>query len=396
MKPTHLVNDTKRGKVSVFENEKELQKYLEVNFTESLKQMIKVTVNIMVKTEMEEFRRQIDERLQFNGTYGRNMRGTFGTVEGVPIPRFRQGLAGMELNSLSVFEAEEQKFMRLIEEMHMLGISQWKVKRIARLCLGTRMSTTKVGAIHKELADKEELQINAKPLLDEYEYLYLDGIWETTKGYGWDENKSVLLCALGVKTNGERKIVGFALCRAEDEKSWGAFVRSLKKRGLTGVNLKLIIADDNVAIHAAAENVFEEVPLQNCVAHKLRNVVTKTSFKNKTAVAEDAKAIFHQETRKEAFIKAKEVVKRWYIVEPKAMESLRFHLELCFTYFDFPQEDWKKIRTSNLLEREFREVRRRMKVFDNTFQSQESGNRYANSIFNYLNETYPHKSAFTH
>ncbi len=396
MKPTHLVNDTKRGKLSVFGNDGELQKFLEVNFTESLKQMIKVTVNILVKTEMEEFRKQIDERLQFNGTYGRNMRGTFGTVEDVPIPRFRQGVPGMELNSLGVFEVEEQKFMRLIEEMHIMGISQRKVKRIAKLCLGTRLSTTKVGAIHKELADNVELQINSQPLGDAYEYLYLDGIWETTKGYGWDNNKSVLLCALGVKANGERKIIGFALARAEDEKNWTSFVQSLKKRGLSGVNLKLIISDDNAAIHSAAGTVFPTVPLQNCVAHKLRNVITRTGFKNKVAVAEDAKIIFQQETKEAALHQAKEVVKRWYMVEPKAMESLRFHLELCFTYLDFPQDQWKTIRTSNLLEREFREVRRRMKVFDNTFQTQESGKRYANSIFNYLNEAYPAGKAFTH
>lgn len=396
MKPTHLVNDTKRGKLPVFGNDNELQKFLETNFTESLKQMIKVTVNTLVKTEMEEFRKQVDERLQFNGTYGRNMRGTFGMVEDIPIPRFRQGMPEGGLQSLGVFDQEEHKFMKLIEEMHRLGISQRKVKRIAQMCLGAKVSTTKVGSIYKELVDNEDVQINQQSLADEYAFLVLDGIWETTKGYGWENNRSVLLCALGVKESGERRVIGFTLARVEDLASWTAFVRSLKNRGLKGTALQLVIADDCASIHDAVATVFPTVALQNCIAHKLRNVVTKTSFKNKVAVAEDAKIIFQQETKEAALVTAKEVIKRWYMTERGAMESLRFHLELCLTYFQFPKDDWKKVRTSNMLEREFREVRRRMKVFDNTFQNVESGNRYANSMFNYLNETYPLKGAFTH
>jgi len=72
--------------------------------------------------------------------------------------------------------------------------------------------------------------------------------------------------------------------------------------------------------------------------------------------------------------------------EPKAMESLRFNLGHCFTYFAFPQTEWRKIRTTNILDREFRELRRRMKVFGNTFQNQESGERHA--MISYLNDNY--------
>jgi transposase-like protein len=108
-------------------------------------------------------------------------------------------------------------------------------------------------------------------------------------------------------------------------------------------------------------------------------------------VAEETKNIFRQDTKEKAMEMAKAVVKKWYMAEPKAMESLRFNLEYCLTYMDFPKEKWSKIRTTNLLEREFRELRRRMKVFDNTFQNEESANRYANTMINYLNNNYPLK-----
>ena len=110
-------------------------------------------------------------------------------------------------------------------------------------------------------------------------------------------------------------------------------------------------------------------------------------------MAEDLKIIFQSQSENEAIEKAKAAVKKWYVVEPKATESLRHNVEYCFTYMKFPNGLWSKIRTTNILEREFREVRRRMKVFDNTFQSDESANRYANTIFSNLNNNYPLKSA---
>ena len=87
------------------------------------------------------------------------------------------------------------------------------------------------------------------------------------------------------------------------------------------------------------------------------------------------------------------MVRKWYTTEKPATESLRHNIEYCFTYTQFSKELWSKLRTTNMLEREFREVRRRMKVFDNTFQDEESANRYANTIFTNLNNNYPLKSA---
>ena len=384
-------NNTKIKKLEIFQEEKELQKFLETNFTESLKQMIRVTVKTMVKTEMEGFRKQFEEKLQFNGYYERNMISSFGKVSDIPIPRFRQPSGDFAPATLQVFDQEKEKFAKLIQQMHLLGISQRKIRHLAHICFGIPISTDKVGAIYKELAEKEEININSKVLDDDYEYLILDGIWEKTKGYGWDDNRSVLLCALGIRPNGERKIIGFILERSEDNETWKKLVASLKQRGLAGTNLKLAIADDHPSIKHAVDVCFPGLPVQLCIVHKMRNVIGKTTFKNKTAVVVDLKTIFNSQTKEEAMENAKATVKKWYMAEPKAMESLRFNIEYCFTYMQFPKDIWRKIRTTNILDREFRELRRRMKVFDNTFQNPESANRYTNSIINYLNSYYPLK-----
>lgn len=382
-------NSTKIKKLPVFSEEKDLQRFLEQNFTESLKQMIKLTVKTMVKEEMEQFRQQTQAKLQFNGYYDRNMLSTFGKIEDIPIPRFRQGVGDMQVKSLAVFATEQEKFMKLVEQMHLLGISQRKVKYLAQQCFGIQLSCDRVGAIHRELAEKEEVNMNQQVLDDDFVYILLDGIWEKTKGYGWDDNKSVLLCALGVRPSGERKILGFSLARHEDTQSWQALVGNIKQRGLSGTHLKLVIMDDNQGAKHAVTQLYPTVPMQCCIVHKMRNCIAKASYKQRTAVIEDVKTIFTKETTEEALATAKAVVKKWYVTEPKAMESLRYNLEDCLTYLQFPKDQWAKIRTTNMLEREFREVRRRMKVFDNTFQNEASANRYANSIFTYLNQNYP-------
>jgi len=205
--------------------------------------------------------------------------------------------------------------------------------------------------LFKELAEKEEFNLNNQAVTDDYEYLFLDGIWEKTKGYGWDSNKSVLLCVLVVKATGERKIIGFKLTRTKDNNSWRELLLDIKRRGLKGNNLKLIIMDDSGGLKKALEVCYPTTPIQNCVVHKMRNVLGKVSYKNKALVNEDLRNIFSSTNKEKAILKTQNVVKKWYMTEKKAMESLRHNIEPCFTYLDFPQNTWTKIRTTNILER---------------------------------------------
>ncbi len=388
-------NNSKIARLPVFDSDRDLQKFLEINFTDSLKQLIRLTVKTMVKSEMDDFRKQFEDKLHFNGYYDRNMLSTFGKVENIPIPRFRQNIPNLDIKSLDIFDDQKHKFVKLIEQMHLLGISQRKVSKLVHNCFGVNVSKNMVGSIHKELVENEQININSSPLDDNFEFLLVDGLWEITKGYGWDNNKSVLLCILGIKPSGERKIIGFKLARHEDTESWNSLLKEIKHRGLLGKNLKLIITDDTASTKSACAIFYPNIKIQNCIVHKMRNVFGKTSRPNKKSVARDVSKIFSSSTKEEALLLAKQTVKKWYLVEPAAMESLKFNFEYCLTYFEFDRTLWSKIRTTNILEREFREVRRRIRVFDSTFQSEDSTNRYANSVFNYLNSNYPSKGLHT-
>ena len=363
--PNHAqTHSNKIATLPILETEKELRKFLEANFTDSLKQLIKVTVNIMIKDEMKTFRKEMTDlvgTLQFNGYYGRNMTSTFGEIKNIPVPRFRENPVDFRPQTLQIFASEQEKFTKLIEQMHLLGISQRKVKTLIKTCFGIRISTTRVGTIHRQLAEAEETQINTQVLDDDFEYLIADGLWTKAKGYGWENNRAVLLCILGIRPNGERKIIGFRVAREESYEQWYTLICSIKKRGLAGKDLKLVIADDTKGLTGAIHQLYPKVSIQLCILHKMRNVFAKTSHKHKANIGEDLKTIYRQKTKKAAISQAKAFCKKWYIKEKAAVASLRHNFELTLTYLEFPRELWVKLRTTNILEREFREVRRKIK-----------------------------------
>lgn len=376
-------------KLPVFDNDRELQNFMASNFLESLKQMIRSTVNIIIREEMDKFRSEINDKIYFNGSYNRQMISTLGKVDNVPIPRFRNNTSGFVPNSLSIFDSEQERFVNLVEQMHLKGISQRKISQLAKDCFGITFSKNRVGKVYAEFARQEEVNINSQKLDDNFEYLFMDGVYVKTKGYGWEDNKAVLLCVLGVRPDGVRKIIGFSFAKAEDYESWLELIDNLKSRGLNDKQLQMAITDGGTGLKSAMRFSFPNLPTQLCIVHKSRNIIAKTKHKNKQALADDLKNVFNQESKENATNQAKIFCKKWYQIEPTAVETLRRNFEDCLTYFQFPKEKWHQIRTNNILEREFREVRRRIKVFDNSFNSQKSTENYANTIFSDLNQTYP-------
>lgn len=375
-----------------FGSETELKKHLESTLTESLKQLIRVSVNSIVKEEMMSYRTEMQDvlgKVYFNGSYGRDLVAPLGMIKDVPIPRFRTGTPGWEPNSLQVFPEQQDQFMRLISEMHRVGVTQRKVAKIARECFGVKLSANRVGFIHRELAAREEAQINTRSLEDNYQYLYLDGLWVKAKGYGWESNKAVLLCVLGVTPQGKREIVGFTVAHAEDYDSWHDLLLNIKQRGLTGANIELSVSDGAEGLIKALKHLFPSLPHQSCIVHKMRNVMSVTSHTHKAELAQSLKKIYNSEDEKEALLASQAFCKQWYLSEPRAVEILKNNLQATWTYFRFKREDWHKIRTNNILEREFREVRRRINVMDSSFNDTDSASRYAASTFSYLNQNYP-------
>lgn len=383
-------NNHKPAKLPVFADDQDLQHFLERNLEDSLKQLIRVSVTTLVKAELETLRHDLPSPPAFNGYYPRQLSSPFGRIEDVPVPRFREGFSpDCQPQTLQVFATEQQRFLQIIGEMHRLGISQRNVKRLAKLCFGITISADRVGTVHKELAAAEETRLNSRSLTGlGYRYLIMDGIWAKAKGYGWEDNDAVMLCAVGIRDDGTKDILGFCVARDERQESWEQFLGSILERGLEAKNLQLLIADDGAGLRAAKGRLLPGLPQQICIMHKMRNVMAKTSQKHRKQVSEGLKQVYACQTKEAAATKAKELIRQWYASEKAAMESLRYHFEDTITYLDFPKEDWPSIRTSNIVERLFREVRRRIKIMDSSFNSTDSFADYSAATLGRLQEVY--------
>lgn len=380
-----------------FNSEEGLSDFLLNNATETLKQAIRVTIKALIKSEMDEFRKTVEQKLSFNGSYDRNLISPMGLVSGVEVPRFRQsGISDVPLQSLGVFGSEQERFFRIVSEMHRTGVSQRKVSEICRNLFGITVSKNRVGEVHRDLVKQESFQINQLPLPVNIIRVILDGIWVKCKSFGLTEgNDMVLLCALGITRDGGKKVIGFDLAEQESYEAWSELIVNLKQRGLKAEQLDLAIRDDSGGLGKALDQLFPKVPQQICIIHKMRDVTKKIPAKQKRAVAQELKMIYRSKDKAEAIDRFKQFAKNWYVRYPQAVSSLQFHFEKTLTYFDFPKEIWHQIRTTNSLERQFREVRRRIKVFDNSFNHEASLKNYANSTFTYLNDHLPSTALHT-
>jgi putative transposase len=170
-----------------------------------------------------------------------------------------------------------------------------------------------------------------------------------------------VLVAIGVSADGFREILGLAEGAKEDKESWKQFLRYLKGRGLKGV--KLIISDKSLGLVESIAEFYPEAKWQRCIVHYYRNIFTMVPRGKVKEVAGMVKAIHAQEDSKEALKKARAVVEKLQKMKlKKAAELVEESIHETLSYYEFPQEHWRKIRTNNPMERILKEVRRRTKV----------------------------------
>ncbi|MFC1567048.1 transposase, partial [bacterium] len=138
------------------------------------------------------------------------------------------------------------------------------------------------------------------------------------------------------------------------------FINDLYKRGLEGDNLELVIMDASKALRGAVEKVYPYAEIQNCTVHKLRNILRdiKKKKKHRKKLIKDASNIFKAENKQEAVKRYKKCIKKWEQKEPKAIKTLKRDIDDYLVYYQFPKKEHKQLRTTNVIERLNREIRR--------------------------------------
>ena len=321
-----------------------------------------------------------------NGTYKRRLTSRFGSIDELLVPRLRDGAL---LHSLfAPYQQRTDDVDKALGTLFLNGISTHKLKGIAEQLTGRRVSAQTISTIVQK-TDEELEQYRSKPIEDKYEYIFLDGIYDKIREIGLE--RKVLLCALGMTKEGTTEILSFHLVDTESEANWTEFLIDLKNRGLKGKATHVFITDGNPGLKATLKRLFPYKPHQRCIWHKMNNVQGRTRKRNRKALMGECKLIFAAPSRREAIHRFKAWSKHWEIEEPAAVKCMAKDLRECLTYFDQPKEHWKRIRTTNILERSFREVRRRTRPMGGTFVNPASADRIYHNVFGLLNNNWKNR-----
>ena len=339
----------------------ELQKLLWTEVEASLRQYLKALIESMLQAEIdaylnaEPYERSGARKDYRNGSYGRSLATRHGNIADVRVPRTRSGDFAPKV--LERYERRSQNTNELIGTLFLNGISTRKLAKIAQELLDVPVTHATVSKVAGEISAKDCLQFQEKELKDEYRFIFLDGISAPIREIG--VKKGVLLCAVGLKHDGTKEIIGARLADSESEKDWTSFLIDMKTRGLTGKKLECITTDGGPGCIAALKTIYPFKKHQRCIAHKLRNMSSKLKMNIKGACMAGASAIFAAESRTEAIRRFHAWKTEWQVLAESAVNCLEKDLPECLTYYSFEKDVWKKIRTTNVIERTFREVRRR-------------------------------------
>lgn len=329
--------------------------------TEGIKPVLELLLNTAMKIEREQFlganshERTEERRGYANGYKPKGIQTRMGALD-LAVPQVR-GL-GFYPQSIERGSRSEKALKVAIAQMYLEGVSTRRVQDITEKLCGYEISSTQVSRVTQEL-DGEFEKFRNRPL-GEISYLIFDAIYLKVRHDGSVIDMAVLL-AYGITPEGKREILGASMKLSEAEVHWREFLQHLQSRGLRG--LRLIISDDHAGMKAARMAVFPSVPWQRCQFHLSQNAqsyVPKRSMRSE--IADVMREIFNSSTLEMAREMARRAVEKYQKRAPEFAKWLEANIDEGLTVYQFPKEHWKKLRTSNGIERVNREIKRRTRV----------------------------------
>jgi putative transposase len=321
----------------------------------------------------------LDEADRRNGSYPRHLLTELGDIE-LAVPRTRRFAP---IAVARAYARRPEQVDRMILSCFVLGLSVRKVSEALLPILGRPISPATVSTVAKRL-DAVVAVFHARPLKDRYRVLMLDGVVLARKTGAGAVRRPVLV-ALGLRPDGKKEVIDFRLAQSESAAEWERFLGDLIRRGLVGDALEMICVDGGSGLLAALPAAYPGVPVQRCWAHKIRNVLNKVRVADQPAVKADLHAVMNARTLPQARSAARRFADRWEVDYPKAVRCLRDDLDellTCWRYKSLAER--KKVRTTNAIERRFREVRRRTRPMG-VFSDRTSMDRILFAVFNHEN-----------
>jgi transposase-like protein len=314
-----------------------------------------------------------------NGYYERDFVTRFGTIR-LRIARTRE--KSFLPVGLKRFQRRAEEVSLLIREAFLRGISTRQVGRVVATITGETVSAQTVSKLTRDL-DEAVHQFHQAGLRDNYVYLFLDGVsLRVRRPTG--RKQVQMLVAYGIRQDGSRHLLAFLRSQGEGQADWEALLGDLYRRGLEGRALQLILTDGCAGLAAAIRTVYPRVRHQRCWVHKMRNILEKARKCDYEEIKAGAQAIYQAASRAHAEAAFRRFRARWQRTYPGVVKQLGRDLPELLSFFAFPRHLWRKLRTTNVIERCFVEVRRRTRPMV-CFVNVESVDRIIYSIFQRFN-----------
>jgi len=355
-----------------------LEDYL-IDQEDGLKKLLTWFLNLVMQLESAEqieaepYQRIESRKAHRNGYKERSLKTRVGELQ-LKKPQFRE--ISFKTKVFDRYSRVEKSLINAIIESYLQGVSTRKVKDIISQLGIEDLSASSVSRISKELDEKVE-EFLKRPIEHPIPYLFVDASYFKVRTDSRYVTKAFLVVT-GIRDDGYREILGAKIADGEDELFWSGLFQDLADRGLSGV--KLVISDGHKGIQKAVENSFLGASWQMCHVHFSRAVLRNVAKKYHKEIVDKIKIALEDETKMEDL--AEELRKRGYSKSADTIDRFRFSL---WNYRTFPRDHWRRIRTTNGLERINKELKRRTRVVG-AFPSESSFMRLGVSILIDINE----------
>ena len=293
-----------------------------------------------------------------NGSYPRDLVTKTGRIEGLSVPRDREGVFHSQV--FERYNRYEPEVAQALTEMFVSGTSTHKVGKVAQTLTGVAPSASAVSRLNQTLTEQFETW-RERRLQEHWRILYLDGIHFSVR-HGDQTDSTIILTALGVDLEGNKEVLALRACAEEDKDGWMCLVQDLRTRGVTRIDL--IVTDGHDGLLAAVASLFPATPRQRCVVHKERNVMNAIPKRERSAVTTELTGIWKSPTKEEALMELAAFKGKYQKRYPEAVRSLMEDEEHLLTFYAFPQVMHRSIRTTNAIESFFSNVRQRTDQID--------------------------------
>lgn len=298
-----------------------------------------------------------DERIGYaNGFKDKTVKTRLGKIT-FDIPQTRGGV-GFYPSALERGLRSERALLLAMAEMYLNGVSTRKVTKVLETLCGLEITSSEVSRAAK-LLDEAIARWRTRPL-GETPYLLVDARYEKVRMEGSVVSASVLI-AVGINGEGRREVLGVSVSLSEAEVHWREFFASLQDRGMYGV--RMITSDNHAGLKAARTARFPGVPWQRCQFHLQQNALHHVTRQAKrTEVARDLRCVFNAPDRAEADRLLKLSIERYREEMPRLADWMEENVPEALTVFSLPEQHRRRLRTTNLLERLNKEIKRRTRV----------------------------------